>query len=381
MYDIIITMDSTIYQKGFPTMKVYILSHKAFNAPSSPDYVPLQVGAALHEDLGYLRDDVGDNISSRNPFYSELTGLYWVWKHDHTSEIIGFSHYRRYLLDSKGQLYQDPEVRRLLQTNDLITTKVVTLDYNYYEAFGGRHHQKDLDILCQIMQSLHPNLYPLFWKLLHENHTYFGNLFFMKREVFHAYMDFLFPILFAMEPMVDMTGYDGYQKRLFGFLSEFLLYVWVQANKLTVHESMVGLLGEKTEIAECKDAVAKHLAMNDLPGAKEAFLTFYRKRPDILMEVSDINRECRLTMQAISSIEQELSLYGTSRLDRMNQLPELIDFYRKLNQITGRYHTVANDLTELYALSLPKEELDFLQNNHVTPEEVRISFLLQHTAP
>lgn len=360
-------------------MKVYILSHKAFNAPSSPDYVPLQVGASLHEDLGYLRDDLGDNISSRNPFYSELTGLYWVWKHDHTSEIIGFSHYRRYLLDLKGQLYQAPEVQRLLQTNDLITTKVVTLDYNYYEAFGGRHHQKDLDILCQVMQSLHPNLYPLFWKLLHENHTYFGNLFFMKRQTFHAYMDFLFPILFAMEPMVDMTGYDGYQKRLFGFLSEFLLYVWVQANKLTVHESMVGLLGEKTEIAECKDAVAKHLAMNDLPGAKEAFLTFYRKRPDILMEVSDINRECRLTMQAISSIEQELSLYKTSRLDRMNQLPELIDFYRKLNQITGRYHTVANDLTELYALSLPKEELDFLQKNHVSPEEVRISFLLQHT--
>lgn len=51
-----------------------------FNPPNNPIYIPLQVGAALNLDLGYMRDDVGDSISALNPYYGELTGMYWLWK-------------------------------------------------------------------------------------------------------------------------------------------------------------------------------------------------------------------------------------------------------------------------------------------------------------
>jgi hypothetical protein len=43
----------------------------------------------MEETFGYLRDDVGDNISSKNDTYSEITGLYWIWKNS-TAEILGF---------------------------------------------------------------------------------------------------------------------------------------------------------------------------------------------------------------------------------------------------------------------------------------------------
>lgn len=43
-------------------------------------YQPLQVGREEKEDLGYLCDNTGDNISAENCYYSELTGLYWIWK-------------------------------------------------------------------------------------------------------------------------------------------------------------------------------------------------------------------------------------------------------------------------------------------------------------
>ena len=65
-------------------------------------YMPLQVGKALSDvDLGVQGDDEGDNISTKNPNYCELTGLYWAWKNLKDADYIGLAHYRRYF-DFKG---------------------------------------------------------------------------------------------------------------------------------------------------------------------------------------------------------------------------------------------------------------------------------------
>lgn len=61
-------------------LTIYTLIHKHFTKPDDNMYVPLQVGTAINSPLGYLRDDTGDNISALNGYYSELTGLYWIWK-------------------------------------------------------------------------------------------------------------------------------------------------------------------------------------------------------------------------------------------------------------------------------------------------------------
>ena len=65
--------------------QIFVMTHKKFNPPNNPIYIPLQVGAALNPDLGYMRDDVGDSISALNPYYGELTGMYWLWK-NYTAE-------------------------------------------------------------------------------------------------------------------------------------------------------------------------------------------------------------------------------------------------------------------------------------------------------
>ena len=64
-------------------LTIYTLTHKHFTKPDDNMYVPLQVGTAINSPLGYLRDDTGDNISALNGYYSELTGLYWIWKNVH----------------------------------------------------------------------------------------------------------------------------------------------------------------------------------------------------------------------------------------------------------------------------------------------------------
>ena len=63
-----------------------------------PPYKAIQVGAALHPemDLGFLKDNVGDNISEKNPKYCEWSALYWGWKNLNNVEYKGLAHYRRY---------------------------------------------------------------------------------------------------------------------------------------------------------------------------------------------------------------------------------------------------------------------------------------------
>lgn len=57
-------------------IKILVAAHKKYWMPDDDVYMPLQVGAEGKESLGYTPDNTGDNISSKNPNYCELTGLY-----------------------------------------------------------------------------------------------------------------------------------------------------------------------------------------------------------------------------------------------------------------------------------------------------------------
>lgn len=76
-------------------------------------YVPLQVGTAINSLLGYLRDDTGDNISALNGYYSELTGLYWIWKNVHNINYVGTCHYRRFLIDENEHIMSEKQYEQI----------------------------------------------------------------------------------------------------------------------------------------------------------------------------------------------------------------------------------------------------------------------------
>lgn len=285
---------------------IYVLTHKKYEFPHDPIYIPMQVGSAFHEDLHYLRDDgFPGNISGKNPYYSELTGIYAVYKSDPDSDVIGTAHYRRYLLDENERLWNEEKITEMLKTYDLISTKRVKLNYSYYEAFGADHNRRDLDLLSDVIREKHEVLSPLWKELLNGNRSYFGNMLIAPRSLFMEYCDFLFPILFSLEERVDMTGYNAYQKRLFGFVSEILLLLFVRSKGLKVKECIVGMLGEKKETRETKEALSLFFEEGDVAGAKAFFLESLKKRPDLLMEASDIYGDLKAAMQAISTAEYE----------------------------------------------------------------------------
>ena len=78
-------------------LTIYTAAHKKVKEPPYSCYKLILVGSSNAKDsFGYLRDSDGDNISEKNPFWCELTGLYWMWKNAPKEKYIGLCHYRRF---------------------------------------------------------------------------------------------------------------------------------------------------------------------------------------------------------------------------------------------------------------------------------------------
>ena len=88
-------------------IKIIVATHKKYKMPEEEIYLPIQVGAEEKDGLGYQKDNEGENISLKNPYYCELTALYWAWKNYDklgNPDYIGLMHYRRHLIMRAGEL-------------------------------------------------------------------------------------------------------------------------------------------------------------------------------------------------------------------------------------------------------------------------------------
>lgn len=354
-------------------VKIYVMTHKAFEAPPDAMYVPVHVGRAAwrreQEELAcaarkdkeraalasYTGDDSGDNISDQNCYFSELTGLYWVWKNVHDVDYVGTCHYRRYLLKHAGKMqkageaqsragedfahggmFTAKEVRSVLAEYDVITTKSLQLNYSYYEGFASHHKVRYLDETARVIAERHPEYDADFQRLVHGKHTYFGNMLICRKELYDQYCDWLFDILFEVQGRATVEEEDSYHRRIFGFISEFLQYVWIVHNRCRVYECMVGMFGEKAEVTEVKHRLAEYFARADYEGAKEYFLEARSRRPDILMEASDITGELHLAMEVISIAGLEHRAYGTNLLERIPDFRDLMRYCNRLNRYAAQ---------------------------------------------
>ncbi len=313
-------------------VQIFAMTHKTFTPPPDPMYVPMQVGRACSSPLGYAADHTGDHISGLNAYYSELTGVYWLWKNYRKADIIGICHYRRYFIAEDGHLYTQADIERLLAQYDMVVSKKLELRMPYYDGFAATHDEKDLVETERVVTEKYPDYAQLFHKMVHEKETYFANMLICRKPLYDAYCTWLFDILFEVQKRIDLTGYDNYRKRVFGFLSEFLQTVWIAKNRLHVYESRVGMSAEKCETEELKQQLARYFAAQDIAGAKQYLLQQLEKRPDVLMEASDIKGELKLCMQVIATCEYEKSYGEKPMLARGLSFDELLGQLKELNR-------------------------------------------------
>ena len=345
------------------SVTLFTMTHKKFQEPDDAIYVPLHVGRAGGEDFGYAGDDTGDNISEKNCYYGELTGVYWVWKNVRTTDYVGICHYRRYFCTEEGRILNEKDYLSILKEYDIITSKKLKLNYSYFDGYASDYNILDLIVTGEVIRKRYPEYYDTFERLLHGNGTYFGNMMVTSKALYDEYASWLFTVFAEAEKRIDAGNYDDYHKRVFGFISEFLLFVWVEVKGLKVYECKVGMTTEKYETRQMKEKLAEYFRQRDLAGAKEYFLSVLEKRPDVLMEASDITGELKLSMQVIAVCELEREEYGESVIDRMNQFEELMRYFNGLNEAVNACKMGC----------LGEENIRFLRDNRVSDIAVEAS--------
>lgn len=216
-------------------VKIIVATHKPYWMPSDPLYVPVHVGAEGKDALGFTPDNTGDNISSRNANYCELTGLYWAWK-NLDCEYLGLAHYRRHFTVLRGtsdrrDVMSLDQARSILTNNDvLLPTKRNYWIESNYSQYVHAHHKEDLDTTREIIRERYPNYIKAYDSSMKKTTGHRFNMFIMKKDLADAYCTWLFDILFELEKRLDISEYNTNDKRVFGFVSERLLDVWIETN-------------------------------------------------------------------------------------------------------------------------------------------------------
>lgn len=233
-------------------IKVLVATHKKYWMPDEDIYLPIHVGREGKMDLGYVGDNTGKNISVKNANYCELTGLYWAWK-NLKCDYIGLCHYRRYFASKKlytsnaekkkAAILHRKDYEKLLQEYDVI----LPVKRNYYietvrSQYEHAHNKGDLDEAERIVKELYPEYSVAFTKVMGRTKLHILNMFVMKKILFDEYCSWLFSILFELEKRIDISSYNEYEARVFGFISERLFNVWLEKHQLKVKERPVVFL-------------------------------------------------------------------------------------------------------------------------------------------
>lgn len=219
---------------------IYVVAHKMYESPKLDDaYKTIYVGNKVREEAkekGFLVDSVGDSICEKNPYYCELTALYWIWKNIKLNDWVGLNHYRRYFMSSETHaILTKDEIEQFLSNHDVILWKKLclneTVERFYYRGAG---YKKDILLLKKICKEIYPDYLNACNEVLKGKSASYANMFVMRKEQFDGYCKWLFTILSAMEKEMDMTDYTIQEKRVYGYLGEILLNVWITKNELSV---------------------------------------------------------------------------------------------------------------------------------------------------
>lgn len=215
-------------------VKIIIAVHKKYQMPMDSMYLPVHVGAVGKESIGYQRDDEGDNISDLNPYFCELTGLYWAWK-NLDADYIGLVHYRRHFTmhphakDLWNAVLKENEIK-----NDFKKIKVfVPYKRRYYietlySHYAHTHYISQLDETKKVIKERCPEYVEAFDKVMKRRWGYMFNMMIMKWTLFDSYCIWLFDILFELRNKLGEDGLTAFHSRYYGRISEIIFNVWLE---------------------------------------------------------------------------------------------------------------------------------------------------------
>lgn len=224
---------------------IAVAMHKQYARTEDTVYLPVHVGAALHPEVltDITQDNTGENISQLNPYFSELTAMYWLWKNN-DSDYKGIVHYRRYFASPSlrkrlsrnrfDRILSRQELEPLLAKNNVILpSKRRYFIETIYSHYDHTLHADQLHQTRNVLKNMAPEYIAAWDALMKKRSAHIFNMMIMDKADFNAYCEWLFPILFELTRHIDSSRYSAFHARYPGRISEILLNVWINTNHIT----------------------------------------------------------------------------------------------------------------------------------------------------
>ena len=206
-------------------MKICVLVayHKPYRMPEDGAYRPFDVRTATLD----------------HAHWCELTAVYDAWRGGIAADAdaVGLVHYRRHFRGRGSAAVSGGELEKALADVDVLLPK----KRNYwietnYSQYVHAHPAEGLDVTREIIVERHPEYLAEFDRVMRLTRGHRFNMFVMRRDGFVRYCDWLFDVLFELEKRIDVSRYSAYDARVFGFVAERLLDVWIGVNRVPYRE-------------------------------------------------------------------------------------------------------------------------------------------------
>ena len=207
-------------------MKIYVVGN------SNNKFLPLN---DIREKFIINVKHDGENIDNLNPWYCELTGLYWIWKNS-KEDIVGLEHYRRYFVNNRNQLLNKDEIKNILNNNDIICIRA---NYSFkrppltWLQKNGKWYDMQ-KFLIFIKAYVGEEYYNTCKNHLHSDWHALGNMFICKKELIDEYCKFIFDLTITYMNAEKNFG-RNIPGRMIGYFTEFLFGAWLSYNNKKIY--------------------------------------------------------------------------------------------------------------------------------------------------
>ena len=233
------------------SIEIYVATHKKQDLILPKHCKYIQVNAEKEGKWpGYVHDnDISDNISEKNDSYCELTALYTIWKNSDAG-IKGLFHYRRFFSDKtqvnvwneghikrrkkeiRGSIISEDKIIELLAGSDIILEfPFAPFPLSVFEDLQRFVYIDDIWVMIRAVERRFPEYTGSLWEILNSHSISYCNMFIAKDSFVDEYCTWLFNLLTEIEDKTNIDGYDKDHKRIYGYLAEVLLNVYVKHNK------------------------------------------------------------------------------------------------------------------------------------------------------
>lgn len=232
-------------------IKIYAAFHAPIPLDHFGDIEPIAVGKIARNGYSksFLNDMLTDGNSLNNIRWSELSGMYKIWKEAIPSDYVGFCHYRRVFdlrceevpkirserislegLPKAGTKLSAP-FKAILNPDSIYLPLPEKLDRTIFEQYHFTHKINDLCLVLDLLKEYFPDLNDSCQVIFESDSLFSNNMFVTSWNNFNEICNIWFTVLSEFEKRVNSYTDNRYQQRDISFLAERIFTIWVHYKK------------------------------------------------------------------------------------------------------------------------------------------------------